>query len=73
MRPVTFVREASTEQDAGNMGVKKTASNKGGKQSYRVWSSSGVCYSDVGDNHSLCDKECGWCGHCADNVYICWF
>lgn len=24
--------------------------------------------SDIGDNHALCDKSCGWCGNCADNV-----
>ena len=23
-----------------------------------------------GDNYGLCDKDCGWCGHCMDNVYI---
>jgi hypothetical protein len=20
------------------------------------------------ENWALCDKECGWCGHCADNI-----
>lgn len=24
--------------------------------------------SGIGDNHALCGKDCGWCGHCADNV-----
>ena len=27
-------------------------------------------YSGGGDNHGLCDKDCGWCGHCMDGVYI---
>ncbi|KAH0499580.1 hypothetical protein TgHK011_006761 [Trichoderma gracile] len=35
-------------------------------RSHGVWSSHDIWYSDVGDDHSLCDKDCGWCGHCAD-------
>lgn len=27
-------------------------------------------YSDKGDDFGLCDKDCGWCGHCMDGVYI---
>lgn len=23
-----------------------------------------------GDNYGLCDKDCGWCGHCMDNADI---
>lgn len=23
-----------------------------------------------GDDYGLCDKDCGWCGHCMDNVNI---
>lgn len=24
--------------------------------------------SEEGDNFALCDKDCGWCGYCMDNV-----
>lgn len=24
------------------------------------------CYSGKGDDFGLCDKDCGWCGHCMD-------
>ena len=27
-------------------------------------------YSGGGDNYGLCDKDCGWCGHCMDGVDI---
>ena len=27
-------------------------------------------YPDIGFNHGLCDKDCGWCGHCADDLDI---
>lgn len=27
-------------------------------------------YSGKGDNFGLCDKDCGWCGHCMDNFDI---
>jgi hypothetical protein len=66
---VTFAR--STGQDTRNrVGVKLSKKSNKTRQSYRVRSSSGDRYSDVGDDHSLCDKDCGWCGHCADNVYF---
>ena len=26
--------------------------------------------SEEGDNFALCDKDCGWCGHCMDNVDV---
>lgn len=32
-------------------------------------SSSTVAYGDDVD-YSICDKDCGWCGHCMDNVYV---
>ncbi len=27
-------------------------------------------YSEKGDDFGLCDKDCGWCGHCMDGVDI---
>ena len=27
-------------------------------------------YSGGGDDYGLCDKDCGWCGHCMDGVDI---
>jgi len=43
------------------------------RRSYRIWSDgTGQYHSDVGDNHALCDKDCGWCGYCMDNVDIWW-
>lgn len=27
-------------------------------------------YSGKGHNFALCDKDCGWCGHCMDNVNV---
>ena len=27
-------------------------------------------FAGKGDNFGACDKDCGWCGHCMDNVYI---
>jgi hypothetical protein len=63
--PIAFVREG---QDTANMVGGKRRKRGKTRQSYQVFSSSGDYYSDVGDNHSLCDKDCGWCGHCADYV-----
>ncbi|KAH7243988.1 hypothetical protein B0J15DRAFT_501491 [Fusarium solani] len=39
-------------------------------QGAELWSGSGNWYQDVGDDHGLCDKDCGWCGHCADEARI---
>ena len=61
----------TSEKQAVMKQVKKKLRNKiqnASHDSYRVWSSSGECYSDVGTNHALCDKDCGWCRHCADNA-----
>lgn len=33
-----------------------------------VTSGNGQWYPDVGYNHGLCDGDCGWCGHCADEA-----
>jgi len=74
-----------TGNKAGGKAKKKKKSKKT-RQSYGVYSSgtetrrsygmysegTGLYYSDVGDNHALCDKDCGWCGHCMDNVDIWW-
>ncbi|KAI9792768.1 MAG: hypothetical protein M1816_001499 [Peltula sp. TS41687] len=60
-RPVAFVREGQAPKSTTGQSWKWTRS-----PGYRVTSGSGLCYSDVGDNHALCDKDCGWCGHCAD-------
>jgi hypothetical protein len=38
------------------------------KQPKTVYSSFRSYISDMGDNYSLCDKDCGWCGHCADYI-----
>jgi hypothetical protein len=59
---MAFVREGQHK--------KKKKGHKGSAngQSYGLYSGSGQWYPDVGDDHSLCDKDCGWCGHCADNV-----
>lgn len=65
-RPVAFSRGIGLGQEVEYTEQRK---NKA-RQSHRVWSSSGDCYSDVGDDHSLCDKDCGWCGHCADTVFL---
>ena len=27
-------------------------------------------YSEKGDDFGICDKDCGWCGHCMDNIDI---
>lgn len=35
----------------------------GGPEQYNYWLGGG-------DNYGLCDKDCGWCGHCMDNVDI---
>ncbi|KAL6895417.1 hypothetical protein HDV57DRAFT_8729 [Trichoderma longibrachiatum] len=37
-----------------------------GVRSQGLWWSSTDWDSDKGDNFGLCDKDCGWCGHCAD-------
>jgi hypothetical protein len=65
---VAFV--GSTGQDTENQVGDITSKSNKIRQRHPVWPSSGDCYSDVGDDHSLCDKDCGWCGHCADNVYF---
>ena len=61
------------ERNPGKKAAKKAwkkprSKDKNASHGYQVWSSSGQCYSEVGDNHALCDKDCGWCGHCADKV-----
>jgi hypothetical protein len=31
----------------------------------------GTGYSyELGEDYGLCDKDCGWCGHCMDGVYV---
>ncbi|KAL6859279.1 hypothetical protein J3F83DRAFT_749614 [Trichoderma novae-zelandiae] len=40
------------------------------ERNFGAWSSSYIWYGDVGDDHSLCDKDCGWCGHCSDGVFL---
>ena len=68
--PVPFVREG----ESAEKGTKKKTRSRGSigntaSRSYRVWSpNTGYWYSDVGSNHGLCDKDCGWCGHCADGI-----
>lgn len=45
----------------------------GFQQTWSTASSSSVYngyYSGGGDNYGLCDKDCGWCGHCMDRVDI---
>jgi hypothetical protein len=81
---LTTVTGQETRNNAGSKSKKKKSkktrqsygANSTGKEtrrSYRVWSDgTGRYHSDVGDNHALCDKDCGWCGHCMDNVDICW-
>ena len=27
-------------------------------------------YDEDDQDWSLCDKDCGWCGHCCDNIYV---
>ena len=74
--PVPFVREGeSAEKDTKKKMMKKKKTRSRGSigntasRSYRVWSpNTGDWYSDVGSNHGLCDKDCGWCGHCADGI-----
>lgn len=53
-RPVPFVQEGAR--------VKLGRADR----RRRAQSSSEDLFSDV--DHSLCDKDCGWCGHCANNV-----
>ena len=33
-----------------------------------VWACNYHLGQDDDQNWALCDKDCGWCGHCADNV-----
>lgn len=67
-KPVTFVGAGNKTGGKGREKKKSKTSMASG--SYRVWSASGECYSDVGYDHSLCDKDCGWCGHCAESVWF---
>ncbi|KAM0263426.1 hypothetical protein ACHAQJ_001282 [Trichoderma viride] len=66
-RPIPFVRAGTeaknTKRARGSKS--KTGSTSGNRG---IWSDSGTWYPDVGDNHALCDKDCGWCGHCAEGV-----
>ncbi|KAF1731334.1 hypothetical protein CRV24_009414 [Beauveria bassiana] len=64
-RPVSFVKEGQHIK-----AKRKDKMRRGGSPHFPVHSGSGRRYSDVGDNHALCDKDCGWCGHCADEAGI---
>ncbi|KAK9445314.1 uncharacterized protein VB005_00423 [Metarhizium brunneum] len=68
--PVTFVKEgqAKEKKKKGTGKGKGKGNGSASHRSYGVYSGSGQWYSDVGDDHSLCDKDCGWCGHCAEGV-----
>jgi hypothetical protein len=64
-KPIAFVKAGATPS---------TKSRRKGKTPYRSGNTTKVYspwddhFSDIGDNHALCDKDCGWCGHCADYV-----
>jgi hypothetical protein len=62
---------------AGGKESKKSDKTRHSKNHRVLWSSPGdfECYyywpprSDYCD-YSICDKDCGWCGHCMDHVDI---
>lgn len=41
-------------------------SNQSSGGYYSLYPFAGYSHFNVGDDHALCDKDCGWCGHCAD-------
>ncbi|EED14306.1 hypothetical protein TSTA_105180 [Talaromyces stipitatus ATCC 10500] len=64
--PIAFVKAGANQPTKSWRKGGKAQRN--GSNSYHSGSSYGEDYSDIGDNHALCDKDCGWCGHCADYV-----
>ena len=55
-KPLSFVSVGAGNKTEDKGKEKKTRLASG---SCRVWSASGMCYSDVGDDHSLYDKDSG--------------
>ncbi|KAF2123216.1 hypothetical protein BDV96DRAFT_481420 [Lophiotrema nucula] len=39
-----------------------------GEDSEDLWVDNSFVGWDDDQNWALCDKECGWCGHCADGI-----
>jgi len=55
-QPVAFVPEGS----------RKSKSRRPATPSYEKASS--TVYDDNEQNYAICDKGCGWCGHCGDGI-----
>lgn len=73
--PIQFLRAGELIRDNGRKGkgrtrTKKTGSGTGSELPQVRFTEYGKMYvSGLGDEDwSLCDKDCGWCGHCADGV-----
>ncbi|KAH8746549.1 hypothetical protein F5883DRAFT_254706 [Diaporthe sp. PMI_573] len=73
--PIQFVRAGESIGDngrkqKGRIRTKKTGSGTGSEMpQLRVTEYGKLYVSGLGDEDwSLCDKDCGWCGHCADGV-----
>ena len=74
-RPVTFV-EAGTQSENSRKKKKKEKRGKGRSGSKRGYGGGGeygymelnplIMDMDQDQNWGLCDKDCGWCGHCAE-------
>ena len=41
-----------------------------GRSRYPIFHGNYDDYFEKGDDFGLCDKDCGWCGHCMDNADI---
>jgi hypothetical protein len=74
--PIAFVREGAGAGSNGKAGPGGAKSKKSKKRAVRTapggWSEGrGSSWSmDMIENQdwALCDKDCGWCGHCAEGV-----
>lgn len=65
-----FISGTGTKVGQSEAGQKQRPSRRfePTSQGTELWSGSGNWYPDVGDNHGLCDQDCGWCGHCANEA-----